>query len=227
MSTRFRSSHAPINSCRKATNICLTRRSPLYGPRQITATAAVIWRRSSPFGRMERVVSPYMVPLRKMNVTRRNNGQDVRCVDSFILCHHLEVFTMDFLQRGIYHISCRLIQNGCRYIVPVYAQFISFCRVTPVLCSTACENSTWQGCGPCVSLQSHTVYSTCECRGREMLLSRVWARQFPTLSQNPHAVYLRLQRTCVQKCVRAADSARSVRRTRRSRVQCDACAVMA
>jgi hypothetical protein len=108
MSTRFPSSHAHINLCKRATNICLTRRSLPCGLRQITVIAVGTWPRFSSFRRTEHGASRCMVPLKKTSAIQRNNGHDVRCVAYSIVRGHLERLIRDFLlKREIYHILCR------------------------------------------------------------------------------------------------------------------------
>ena len=79
-SIHSRSSLGRISSCRRAINICSTRRWRPYGPRQTTATAVGTWPRFSLSVRTAHVASQCMVLPRRMSETWPNNGRDVWCV---------------------------------------------------------------------------------------------------------------------------------------------------
>lgn len=79
-STHSRSSLGRISLCRRATNICLTRRWRPCGPRQTTAIAVGTWPRFSLSERTARVDSPCMDLPRRTSETWPNNGRDVWCV---------------------------------------------------------------------------------------------------------------------------------------------------
>ena len=106
-STRSRSSPAPISSCRRVTNICLTRRWLLCGPRQTTAIAVGIWPRFSLFEKTVRVASQCMVPPRRMNETRRSNGRDAWCVPYSFNSAVCARSPRAFFERAICRILCR------------------------------------------------------------------------------------------------------------------------
>ena len=115
MSTRFPLSHAHINSCKKATNICLTRRLLPCGLRQITAIAVGTWPLFSLFGRMEHGASRCMVPLKRTSATQRSNGHDVRCVAYSIVRGQSKRLIRDFSSKGKFTILC-VDCDGCHLI---------------------------------------------------------------------------------------------------------------
>ena len=115
MSTRFPSSHAHINLCKKATNICLTRRLLPCGLRQITVIAVGTWPRFLSFGRTEHGASRCMVPLRRTSATRRNNGHDVRCVIAYSIVRGLRDSFGTFSSKGKFTIFC-VDRDGCHHI---------------------------------------------------------------------------------------------------------------
>ena len=79
-STHSRLSLGRISLCKRATNICLTRRWRPCGPRQTTAIAVGTWPRFLLSVRTARVVLPCMALPRRMSEMWPNNGRDVWCV---------------------------------------------------------------------------------------------------------------------------------------------------
>src|SRR6266404_985820 len=86
MSTHSRLSLVRINLCRRATNICLTRRWRPCGPRQTTATVVGTWPRFSQFERTAHAALRCMVPRRRTSETRRSNGRDAWCAFTLRFC---------------------------------------------------------------------------------------------------------------------------------------------
>ena len=104
-SIHSRSSLGRISSCRRAINICSTRRWRPCGPRQTTATAVGTWPRFSLSVRTAHVASQCMVLPRRMSETWPNNGRDVWCVACSFTRGRLCMLTWG-LSKGEYAILC-------------------------------------------------------------------------------------------------------------------------